>query len=146
MIKFDLTKGLIILPVTFAYSKNITVKADALVDTGSAGTALDINLLTLDPTRRSDIVEISGIGGGQDVVIQEVDGIQFGDKSVSDFEVEFGDIASRFGFTAIIGSNLLDALGACVDYDKREIRLSSLTQATSAKACQSLPSIAFNFF
>lgn len=120
--KFELYQGLIILPITFVYSETSVVQADAMVDTGSAGTALDINLLTLDPFRAARIVEISGIGGNQDVVIQKIDNIQFGGQSVHDFEVEFGDVVTKFGFNAIIGSDLLDALGACVDYERKEIR------------------------
>ena len=125
MMRFELVGGLIILPIVFEYSTKVKVQADALVDTGSAGTALDINLLKLDPARSSRIVELAGIGGNQDVVIQRVDNIQFSSKTVSGFEVEFGDVATKFGFNAIIGFDLLDAVGACIDYERKEIRVSS---------------------
>ncbi len=121
MIRFELVGGLIILPIVFEYSTKVKVKADALVDTGSAGTALDINLLKLDPSRASRIVELAGVGGSQDVVIQRVDGINFVNKLISDFEVEFGDVSTKFGFNAIIGSDLLDALGVCIDYESRAL-------------------------
>ena len=67
MRKFELVGGLIILPIVFVYSAKVKVQANAMIDTGSAGTALDINLLTLDPSRVSRIVELAGIGGNQDV-------------------------------------------------------------------------------
>ncbi len=122
---FKLDGGLKILPIVVEYSGSVKVQAKALVDTGSAGTALDIKLLSLDPSRASRIVELAGIGGSQDVVIQKVNSIQFAHKAVSDFEVELGDFANRFGFNAIIGSDLLEVLGACVDYERGGIRASS---------------------
>lgn len=39
------------------------------------------------------------------------------------FPIEFGDIATVFGFKAVIGSDLLDFLGVCIDYKQREIRV-----------------------
>ena len=123
MIRFELVGGLIIVPTRFIYSSQISIEADAIVDTGSAGTALDTTLVELDRTIPSRICEIVGVGGNQDVVIQEIDAVLFGNYRTNRVEVEFGDITSVFCFSAIIGSDLLDALGACIDYYTKEIRI-----------------------
>ena len=124
MIQFELVDGLIVVPAFFYYRQSEIV-ANCLVDTGSAGTAVDIDLVKLDYSRPSRIVEIAGIGGNQEVVIQRIDNVDFCKRQVKNFEVQFGDIASKFGFNAIIGSDLLNALGVCIDYERKEILLSS---------------------
>jgi hypothetical protein len=122
MTTFELSEGLIIMPLSVVYGRT-EVHARALVDTGSGGTAVDINLVELDRRCPARIVEIAGVGGKQDVIIHKADAINFCGVKVSDFEVEFGDITSSFGFDAIVGSDLLDFLGVCIDYEQREIRV-----------------------
>ncbi len=78
----------------------------------------------MDYSRPSRIVEIAGIGGNQEVVIQSIESVKFCGRQVENFDVQFGDIASKFGFNAIIGSDLLNALGVCIDYERKEIFLS----------------------
>lgn len=122
--KFELFKGLILLPVIFEYGTK-KIETQGVVDTGSAGTALDINLLgKLDFSRKTRLVEIEGIGGTQEVAIQTTEAVSFCGERASNFEVEFGDIATAFGFYAIVGSNLLDFLGVHIDYKLREIEIS----------------------
>lgn len=123
MIPFELTDGLIVVPALFAYGQS-EITPNCLVDTGSAGTAVEIDLVQMDYSRPSRIVEIAGIGGDQEVVIQSIEMIAFCEKQIENFEVQFGDIASKFGFNAIIGSDILDALGINIDYERREIRAS----------------------
>ncbi len=41
--------------------------------------------------------------------------------SIPDFDVQFCDLVDQFQFEAIIGSELLEKLGAVIDYPKREI-------------------------
>ena len=118
--KFELFKGLIIVPVTFVY-KASKIETQGVIDTGSAGTALDINLVKLDFTRPSSIVEIVGIGGSQDVLLQMVEEVTFNTATVKNFQIEFGDVTNIFGFDAIVGGDLLDALGICIDYENRGI-------------------------
>lgn len=118
--KFELSERLIIVPLIVSY-RGTEIQANALVDTGSAGTAVDINLVKLDRRCPARIVEITGVGGRQDVIIHKTDNISFCGAQVTDFEVEFGDISSHFGFDAIIGADLLDFLGVCIDYKRREI-------------------------
>lgn len=120
MSEFKLRSGLIYMPLSLVYG-NVRLSLSAIVDTGSAGTAIDINLIQLERCRPSRIVEISGIGGSQDVVIQDVEELEFCDQIVKSFPIEFGDIESTFGFNAIVGSDLLDAIGAVIDYKQHQI-------------------------
>ena len=122
MIKFELSRGLILLPLSVRYN-GIQLDLKALVDTGSGGTALDINLVSLNRHCQSRIVEVAGVGGNQDVIIHQTESVKFCGYTVSKFEVEFGDIASKFGFDAIVGSDLLDRLGICINYKQHEIGL-----------------------
>lgn len=124
--KFEIIGGLVILPVRFVYSSTIEIAANALIDTGSAGTALDISLVNLEHSRPSKIVELAGVGGNQDVVIQRVDAIQLGSAVVENFDVEFGDVATKFGFNSIVGVDLLDNIGACIDFERKEIRFQEI--------------------
>jgi hypothetical protein len=62
-----------------------------------------------------------GVGGIQEGFAQVLSRVSLGDFSVEDFEVEFCNLRENFGFNAIIGSNLLKALGAVIDYTNCEI-------------------------
>lgn len=122
MIRFDLCYGLIVVPARFCY-RHEQIVADCLLDSGSAGTAVEIDLIELDYDRQTHIVELSGIGGNQEVVQQNIEQVEFCGRQVCDFKVQFGDIASEFGFHGIIGSDLLNALGIRIDYERKEISL-----------------------
>ena len=124
MIHFELKDGLIIVPAFFYY-KQSEIVVNCLLDTGSAGTAVDIDVVELDYTRPSRIVEIAGIGGNQEVVIQHTEVVRFCGRQIENVEIQFGDIASKFGFNAIVGSDLLSALGICIDYEQKKIFPSS---------------------
>ena len=119
--KFQFQEGLIYVPLIIHYNKSV-VEFDAVIDTGSAGTAVDINLVKLDLSRKTRIADIIGIGGCQQVAIQEVERVLIGDKSVVNFPIEFADIKGTFGEEAFIGSNLLKRLNAVIDYSTEELR------------------------
>jgi len=123
--KFKYSGGLLYLPITVFYDQPIDLIA--MIDTGSAGTAVNVNLFDIDMLSRSGhSITLHGIGGTQDAFVQTVSSVKIGTFEIKDFEVEFCDIEKdHFGFEAIIGSNLLDALNAVIDYSKREINFST---------------------
>ena len=93
-----------------------------MIDTGSAGTAADIDRFNIDPLMPgSKIVGITGVGGYQDVISQPVSKLSIGGIEVPNFEIQFCDLWDQFQFEAIIGSKLLEMLGAVIDFPKREI-------------------------
>lgn len=120
--KFELYKDLIVVPVVFHYGMS-RIKAQALVDTGSGGSALDINLVKFDFSRPTTSRVLIGIGGTQEVAVQDVEGIEFCHTNARNFPVEFGDITISCGFAAVIGGDLLDFLGVRIDYKQREIEV-----------------------
>lgn len=110
--KFEYRRGLLYIPISILYDTSIELMA--LIDTGSAGTAINVNRFNIDLlSRNGQSITLHGIGGTQDAFVQTVSSVKVGSFSVNEFEVEFCDIeAERFGFEAIIGSNLFDALKA----------------------------------
>jgi hypothetical protein len=94
----------------------------ALIDTGSDGTAADIDRFIMDPLMPgSRIVGISGVGGSQDVISQPVSKLSIGGIDIENYRVQFCDLWDQFQFEAIIGCELLEKLGAVIDFPKREI-------------------------
>lgn len=119
--KFEIVSGLLLTKLSVFYESE--VELTAMIDTGSAGTAVDIDKFPFDPMRAaSRIVSLVGIGGRQEVIAQFVAGVEIGKQRVLDYEIQFCDLWERFQFEAIIGSDLLERLGATIDYPNREIR------------------------
>ena len=118
--KFELVGGLLYAELSIFYESE--VKLFAIIDTGSAGTAVDIDKFNINPHRLgSRLVEIVGVGGCQDVICQPVSKLKIGGIEVFNYEIQFCDLWDQFQFEAIIGSELLDKLGAIIDYPKQEI-------------------------
>ncbi len=118
--KFKLQGGLLYLPVSIVYESQ--VELIGIIDTGSAGTVVEIERFNIDLlSRDARAVTMVGVGGTQEAFAQRVSRISIGDSSVDNFELEFCDLKEYFGFEAIIGSDLLDKLGAVIDFKKQEI-------------------------
>lgn len=118
--KFDYRGGLLYLPITIHYDSETTLTG--IIDTGSAGTVVDVDCFNIDYlSRNARAVVVHGVGGSQEAFVQTVEFVRIGEQKVEDIEIEFCDLKDDFGFEAIIGSNLLDKLGAIIDYPKREI-------------------------
>ncbi len=119
--KFEFDRhNLIYVPVKIIYRQEVNLVA--LVDTGSAGTVFNINLFDIDLFQaNSKVLEIVGIGGEEEVLLQQVESIQIGNIRVNSFHAQFGDVTSDFGFDGIIGADLLKQLGSVIDYSARTI-------------------------
>ena len=121
--KLELRRGLIYVPITLLYAHQ-EVHLHALVDTGSAGTAADINRFHIDYQREARICDLVGIGGRQQVIVQEVETVRLGDASCANFPIEFCDMDGAYGIEAIVGGDLLDRLHAVIDYPNRWLQVS----------------------
>lgn len=122
--KFEYRDGLLYLPISVSYDRSIELIG--IIDTGSAGTAVNVDRFSIDLlSRNGRAITLHGVGGTQDAFIQTVSSVKIGTFEAKNFELEFCDIEEHFGFEAIIGSNLLDALNAVIDYGKREINFSA---------------------
>lgn len=118
--KFEYVGGLLYTVLSILHGKE--VKLRAMIDTGSAGTAADIDRFQINPLLSgSRIVGITGVGGYQDVISQPVSKLSIGGIDILDYQVQFCDLWDQFKFEAIIGSELLEMLGAVIDFPKRDI-------------------------
>jgi len=99
--------GLIFIPIILGYnSKNYQV-TDCILDTGSAGTVIDVDIIGFNPKIPGILKRLHGIGGHQDVVAQQVDFIKIENFGKENILVEFGDIKNSYGIKGILGTNLL---------------------------------------
>ena len=108
------SEGLIYAPLKLVYGNQI-VRATCLVDTGSAGTAVDLSLVDLDPPP-GFISAMVGIGGKQEVLTQLVESVTLDGSTTREFPIQFGDYTSNFGTEGFIRGDLLKALGVKIDY------------------------------
>ena len=118
--KFTLRHGLCFVLLKVHYSNQI-IKLNSIIDTGSASSVLDINLFAIDYSRRSEIKNMVGIGGKQEVLIQQVERVEIGRILLNNIEIEFGDLENRFQIEAILGNDILNKLSAVIDYKRRQI-------------------------
>jgi hypothetical protein len=116
MIKFEIARGLLFVPVIVQQGKH-TASVKFIIDTGAAGSAIDISCLRPDFSRPSRFAEISGVGGSDSVLIQDVDVIQFGAIRLEGIALQFSDLENSFGVQGIIGNNILNTFKADINYE-----------------------------
>lgn len=122
MIKFELSEDLLFVQGKVQQlSQHASVSF--IIDTAAGGSAVDVNLITPDYSRHSRFAEISGVGGGESVLIQKVDLIQLGSIHLQDIELQFGDLENSFGVQGIIGNNILARYRANIDYTSSRLSL-----------------------
>ena len=118
--KFEIKEALLYLPITIFYDQEITFTG--IIDTGSVGTVVEVDAISIDLlSRNARPIRMVGVGGIQEGFAQTLSKVSLGEFSVKDFEIEFCNLKDDFGFDAIIGSNLLKALGAVIDYTICEV-------------------------
>lgn len=119
--KFTFRQGLIWIPIEVVYEGQMVRIEDCIIDTGSATTAIDIDMIAFNFRKPATIRRICGLGGGvQEVVAQTIELIKIGDASFSHVEIEFGDIASLFGINGFIGNDLLRRVCLTIDFPSEE--------------------------
>ena len=94
---------------------------ESVVDTGSAGTAIDTTQLSLDLARPGILADMVGIGGTHQVLIQNVESVSLDGATIKDFPIEFSDFSGRFAVKGIIGRDLLKMLRAKINYSTEEL-------------------------
>lgn len=121
---FEYKDGLIYLPISIFYKEGVSLYG--IIDTGSAGTVVDINRFDINLLAEdSKVVTIRGVGGTQEAFVQKVSKVTLGQININNFEIEFCDLHDEFGLDAIIGGNLLHKTGAIIDYQTLEISFNS---------------------
>ena len=72
--KFTFRQGLIWIPIEVVYEGQMVRIEDCIIDTGSATTAIDIDMIAFNFRKPAIIRRICGLGGGvQEVVAQAIE-------------------------------------------------------------------------
>jgi hypothetical protein len=120
--KFEFYRGLIWIPISIEYQGKAVRIENCIVDTGSATTAIDIDLIDFDYRKPSVIKRLCGIGGGsQEVICQKISKFLMDKEELNDVEIEFGDIKSDFGINGFIGNDILKRFVFTIDFSKQKI-------------------------
>ena len=113
--------GLIFIPITLGYNSKSYQVTDCILDTGSAGTIIDVDLIGFNPKIPGILKRLHGIGGHQDVVAQQVGFIKIENCRLENILVEFGDLKNSYGINGILGTNLLRFINFYLNFNQREI-------------------------
>lgn len=104
------------LEVTFRGNKLLL--ENVLLDTGSAGTIFNANLVEkigVAPEENDIVDTIRGVGGVEYVYVKNFDAIQFGDTSIADFQVEIGNMDYGMKIDGILGFDFISAAKLVID-------------------------------
>ncbi|SFE51021.1 retropepsin-like aspartic protease [Alteribacillus iranensis] len=97
-----------------------------LIDTGSAGTILNVNRLEeigVAPEPDDKVEVIYGVGGHEFVYTKPMDVITLGNGiRIDDYMIELGTMDYGMDIDGIIGYDFLKELGAIVDLDHLKLR------------------------
>ncbi len=122
--RFKWRGGLIWVSFELEYEGSKYKIDDCILDTGSAMTAIDIDLVDFNFQKHAIITRLFGIGGGtQEVITQKIDGITIDKHEIKNIELEFGNIHSDIGTNGFSGNNILSLYTVVIDYSKKEIKL-----------------------
>lgn len=117
----SLQDGLPFISIELTQSNQIITIPNVLIDTGSAGTVFNTDLVSQIGLvlETNDIIRrIRGVGGSEFVFTKIVDQISLGDLQVEKFEIEVGAMAYGFEIGGIIGMDFLTSVGAIIDLNK----------------------------
>ena len=124
--KFTLNYGLPFVELVIEHKGQQLNVGNVLVDTGSATTVFSTDLLAeidLKPEYDDDVHRISGVGGYEYVIRKTVDRIYFDDVSIQYQSIQLGDLDYGFEIHGIIGSDILNKIGAVVDFSAGTLTL-----------------------
>lgn len=121
---FEWNHGLIWVSIKINYNGAWYLIDNCIIDTGSATTAIDIDLIDFDYKRPAKIKRLLGVGGGsQEVVSQRVDTIMISQTTLSDIEIEFGDLQEDLGINGFIGTDILSQFILTLNFAKKTLNL-----------------------
>lgn len=127
--KFAFQQGLIWIPIEIVYEGNAINIENCIVDTGSATTAIDIDMIAFNYRKPSIIRRLCGLGGGtQEVVCQQIDHLRIDTMNLSEIAIEFGDISSQFGINGFIGNDVLRYFAFTIDFFQQEFHIHQIVK------------------
>ncbi|MGL5576134.1 MAG: retropepsin-like aspartic protease [Sarcina sp.] len=126
MVDFEYRYGLPFCSIDIEYKGNYKKLENILIDTGSGGTILKMDLVeeigvTIEVT---DSIEcIQGVGGSEFVYKKSIDKINLGKLEVENLKVEIGVMDYGFEINGILGIDFLRAVSAVIDLHNQRIRI-----------------------
>jgi len=123
---FKWHQGLIWVSIDLGYEGKEHRIDNCVLDTGSATTAVDIDLVDFNYRKPANIKRLFGIRGGiQEVVSQEINAITIDCKMLKNVELEFGDFQKYLGINGFIGNDILSHFTINIDYFEKEINFTT---------------------
>jgi hypothetical protein len=125
-------QGLPFVSITIRYRGNELLLERVLLDTGSAGTIFNANLVRtigVFPEGNDVVDSIRGVGGVEYVYTKYFESIHFDDICLENFQVEIGNMDYGMEINGIIGFDFISAANLLIDTKKNM----SVYQAVGSK-------------
>lgn len=124
--RLTLRDGLPFVAIEAVYGQRSIAIPHVLIDTGSAGSMLQADLMSelgIQPTPEDDIRVIRGVGGSEAVFLRKLRAIEVGECHMPDFLIEIGGMDYGFEIHGILGMDFRQRANAQVDIEALELRL-----------------------
>lgn len=128
MINLELKYGIPFVTVKLINNGNEISVKNVLIDTGAGSSIISSDIaieIGLVPGPNDVINRVRGVGGYEYVYEKLIDAIKIGDKEVSHFVIEVGEMDYGFDIDGILGTDFLIASKANVDMDKLTLRFNN---------------------
>ena len=115
--KYD---GLICTDVEITFEGRTKILKNVVIDTGAVQSimnSLAVEEMGISPQYVDEISTTIGIGGVMDFFVRKVEGLKFGDLSIKDIELDFGEIDPKGELMGLIGLDLLEKYRALIDVE-----------------------------
>jgi hypothetical protein len=116
--RLRLQDNLPFITVTLIYGSKQVEIPNVLIDTGSGGTifaADEVAKIGIVPQSDDSLRHVHGVGGSEVVFMRQVEAIQLGEYTYTNFETEVGGMDYGFDIFGIWGMDFLLATGAQID-------------------------------
>jgi hypothetical protein len=120
----QINDGLPFTEITLIHKGKTLTLDRVLIDTGSAGTLFDVDILAkidLLPEPDDSIHMITGVGGSEFVVEKKIEQIKIMSLELADFPIEIGAMDYGLEIQGIIGFNFLIKTKAIIDLEQLKI-------------------------
>lgn len=125
--KIHIQYGLPFVELEVTFRGNKLLLDNVLLDTGSAGTIFNANVVEkigVAPEENDIVDTIRGVGGAEYVYVKSFDVIQFGDISLVDFQVEIGNMDYGMRIDGILGFDFISAAKLVIDMKTMRVHTS----------------------
>ncbi len=110
---------------TVIYGRARVEVANVLVDTGSASTLINADVLAtvgVLPQPGDRLRTLRGVGGREVVFARKIDRLEVGTAAINDFEIEVGGMDYGFSINGILGMDFLRSAGAILNLKEMTLR------------------------